>query len=85
MIQVLIDSLNTAVQEGLTALCRTESDMEIVDTAVTSHNAIPSITPPTSPLWIKKDGKTIRAAAPGNFTKAYSGPTLLQTLRSIHQ
>lgn len=77
MIRVLIDSLNTAVQQGLTALCRTESDMEIMDTAVTNHNAISSIKLPTLPAWIRQNGKTIRAAAAGNFTKAFSGSPLL--------
>ncbi len=37
MIRVLIISSSTAVQQGLTALCETASDMEVMETAVNAQ------------------------------------------------
>ena len=39
-VRILIDSPNTAVQQGLAALFLTESDIEVVETAVSNPSKL---------------------------------------------
>lgn len=56
VIRILIESPNTAVQQGLTALCLTEPDIEVVDTAVSSSN---SASPESTPDIALVDGQNM--------------------------